>query len=74
MGEGGIEEAGEDVGEGGGVDEVGGFVDEVAERRRGCGGGGRGGCHAGFGEDVGFLVGGGEEVGEPFAGSERSKD
>lgn len=54
--------------EGGGVDEVGGFVDEVAEGGGCCGRGGRGRGHSGFGEDVGFLGWGGEEVGEPFAG------
>lgn len=32
VGEGGVEEEGEDLGEGGGVDEVGCFVEEAAER------------------------------------------
>jgi len=52
VGEGGVEEEGEDLGEGGGVDEVGCFVEEAAEGwgrgggsgwERGCGWGGEGG-------------------------------
>ena len=68
VGEGGVEEPGQDGCEGGRVDDVACFVDEAAEGGR-CGGRGglRGGCHAGFGEDVVFLVGWGEQVGEPFA-------
>lgn len=72
-GESGVEELGEDVGEWRGVDEVGGFVEEAAERGWGwvvgCDSGGwwwRGG-HAGLLQDEFFLFACWEEVGEPFA-------
>lgn len=52
--------------EGRGVDEVGGFVYEAAEGGGGCVGVG----HPGGVEDVGFVLGGRKEVGEPFFGSE----
>lgn len=44
VGEGGVEEEGEDLAEGGGVDEVGCFIEEAAE---GWGGGGGGGWERG---------------------------
>lgn len=37
VGKGGVQEEGEDVGEHGGVDQVGGFVEEAAEGGGGCG-------------------------------------
>lgn len=71
-GECGVEGVGEDVGEMGGRDEVGGLVEESAEGRiwlekSVCGRGGVDvvGEYSGAAEDSLFFVGGREEVGEP---------